>query len=91
MTTHLDSIIKEALEEILNLPTSEFNDETPLLGSFAELDSMGILTLLMKLESQLCISMNDAVLSAEMFTTYGTLYENILTLLPVLKPNKVAP
>lgn len=89
MTSELHIIIKVALAQTIGRSTGSIAEETPLLGEFPELDSIGILTLLMELESRLCICMNEADLSADMFATYGTLYKAIENLLLQSNPNMV--
>ena len=88
MQTDIDHILKNTLSQILKQKTQHFEPSTPLLGAYAELDSMGIMTLLMELESEFVINMNDMDLSAEMFETYGSLHASFSAL---LAPKNVAP
>lgn len=81
MNTDIDHILKNTLSQILKQKTQHFEPSTPLLGAYAELDSMGIMTLLMELESEFLIDMNDMELSAEMFETYGSLRTSFSALL----------
>jgi len=69
--------LKQVLASILNQSTDHFNQQTPLLGNYAELDSMGIMTLLLALESSFGINMNDIELSADTFATLGDLQHAI--------------
>lgn len=65
--------LKDILQLVLNQNTTHFTAQTPLLGHYAELDSMGIMTLLMEVESTLHIDINSIDLSVENFETFGAL------------------
>jgi len=65
--------LKDILHLVLNQDTTSFTPQTPLLGHYAELDSMGIMTLLMEVESRLYIDINSIELSVENFETFGAL------------------
>lgn len=71
MTT--TTTLKNILQRVLNQDTTNFTAQTPLLGHYAELDSMGIMTLLMDVESSLYIDINSIELSVENFETFGAL------------------
>ncbi len=68
-----ETSLKQILHLILNQDTTDFTSNTPLLGHYAELDSMGIMTLLMDIESTLNIDINNIDLAAENFETFGAL------------------
>jgi len=71
MTT--STALKDMLQLVLNQSTTHFTAQTPLLGHYAELDSMGIMTLLMEVESRLYIDINSIELNVENFETFGAL------------------
>jgi acyl carrier protein len=48
-------------------------DETPLLGSLPELDSMGVVTLITELENRLGLSIEDDEIDGSVFATFGSL------------------
>lgn len=81
MPQNLDIILKATLAKILEQTTYHFTQETPLLGIYPELDSVGIVNLLIELEARCLINMNDADLSADTFATYGALYRKVEALL----------
>jgi acyl carrier protein len=49
--------------------------DSPLLGGIPEFDSMAVVTVVTMLEDELGISVDDDELSAEVFTTVGSLTE----------------
>ncbi|GAB6054301.1 acyl carrier protein [Magnetospira thiophila] len=67
--------IRELLREVLHLGerADHLTADTPLLGALPELDSMAVATLITGLEERFDLAFDDADLSAEMFTTVGTL------------------
>ena len=70
---NLEGTLKQSLQTILNQDTANLNAASPLLGHYAELDSMGIMMLLMELESTLGIDVNNIDLTVENFETFGAL------------------
>lgn len=75
MTTDYSQRLKRILADILCLDTSCFVEQTPLLGSIPELDSVAVMNLIMELESKLDFNIQDVDLSAETFSTFGTLLQ----------------
>ncbi|MGL1955749.1 MAG: acyl carrier protein [Colwellia sp.] len=61
------------LSKIINIPAESISVSMPLIGEYAELDSMGVMTLLMEIESNFDIDINDIDLSMETFTTLRSL------------------
>ncbi|SFD09354.1 acyl carrier protein [Pseudoalteromonas denitrificans] len=74
---NLEIQLKTILKNVLNQNTNHFTLQSPLLGEYAELDSMGIMSLLMQIESDLKIDINAINLTAETFETFGSLLQNI--------------
>ena len=54
-------------------PPSYFKDDTPLIGSIPELDSMAVVGILTAIEEASGISISDDEVSADAFETLGTL------------------
>lgn len=69
----IENSLKAILSSLFNFNSSELATETPLLGHYPELDSMGIMTLLMEIESTFNINVNNIELSAENFESFGAL------------------
>lgn len=65
------NILRNALQ--LGTRADGFTAATPLLGHVAELDSMAVVGVLTAIEEHYGISVDDGDLSAEVFTTVGTL------------------
>jgi acyl carrier protein len=63
------------LDETLHLEgrTSAIVDQTPLLGSLPELDSMGVVSLLTAFEDRLGFSVDDDEIDGTVFQTFGSL------------------
>ena len=63
------------LDEALSLQGrgTQFNRETPLLGSLPEFDSMAVITVITSLEERFDITVEDDELNAEVFETVGSL------------------
>ena len=61
------------LDGTLNLGgrSSSFTDDTPLMGSIPELDSMGVVALLTALEDQFGFSVEDDEIDGSVFETFG--------------------
>ena len=69
--------IKALIGETLQIEdeAAEFDENTPLLGHIPELDSMAVVTLITALEEQYDIIVEDDEISADTFTTVGTLVQ----------------
>ncbi len=69
--------IRQLIGEILQLDDriGTLNPDTPLLGSFPELDSVTVLALIHALEEQFGVQIADDEISAEVFETLGRLHE----------------
>lgn len=70
---YLDDV-KHILIDVLALPPGvEMNEQTALLGSLPELDSMAVVNLIGALESHFGISVADDEIDAASFETLGSL------------------
>lgn len=73
--------LAESLKRILSAqlgpsyPPEYFNDDTPLLGSIPELDSMAVVGILTAVEEELGVAVDDDEISAEVFGSFGTLVD----------------
>ena len=67
--------VLRVLDDVLGLQgrSASFNRETPLLCAIPELDSMGVVSLIARLEEQFDISVDDDDIDGETFATVGTL------------------
>ncbi len=67
--------VLRVLDETLSLKgrAAAFNDDTPLLGSVPELDSMAVVTLLTALEQRFGFTVEDDEITGSTFSTVGTL------------------
>lgn len=65
--------LQNILSQIINIPCDSISSNMPLVGAYAELDSMGIMILLMEIESNFPIDINDIDLSMETFETFESL------------------
>jgi len=72
--------IKRLLNDVLQLGESanEFDQDTLLLGSIPELDSMAVVTLVTAIEDQYGFVVEDDDISAETFETLGSLTEFVV-------------
>jgi acyl carrier protein len=63
------------LDRTLNLNgrSATFGDDTALMGSVPELDSMGVVGLLTAFEDQFGFSVEDDEIDGSVFETFGTL------------------
>jgi len=63
------------LDRTLNLNgrSASFGDDTALMGSVPELDSMGVVSLLTAFEDQFGFSVEDDEIDGSVFETFGTL------------------
>lgn len=65
--------LQHILSKIINIPAESISVSMPLIGEYAELDSMGVMTLLMEIENNFDIDIDDIDLSTETFTTLSNL------------------
>jgi acyl carrier protein len=72
-TDQVISILGEVLQ--LGDRTAALGQQTPLLGSLPELDSMAVATVIAGVEDRFGIYIEDDELSASIFNTVGTLAE----------------
>ncbi len=74
-TTPIGQALRSILESAVgkrSLPKM-LNDDTPLLGSLPELDSMAVLTILTQLQEELGCEIADDEVDASLFRTFGSL------------------
>jgi acyl carrier protein len=69
------SKIKSILRDTLNLGdrAAKLTPESPLLGGLPEFDSMAVVTVVTMIEDELGVTIEDDELSADVFTTVGSL------------------
>lgn len=69
------------LDRTLNLEgrSGAFTDDTALMGSLPELDSMGVVSLLTAFEDQFGFSVEDDEIDGSVFETFGTLLSFVET------------
>ena len=74
---NVDAELKNILGEILSLGSrvDRFNDQTQLLGSLPELDSMAVVSVITTIEERFGVAIGDDEISASTFGTFGTLRE----------------
>lgn len=67
--------VLRVLDDVLGLQgrSATFGPETPLLGAIPELDSMGVVSLITRLEEQFGITVDDDDIDGETFATVGSL------------------
>lgn len=65
------SLLDEIL--VLNGRSSEFSNETPLLGAIPELDSMAVVALISSLEERFGFAIGDDEIEGTTFATVGSL------------------
>jgi acyl carrier protein len=72
---NVDVELKNILGEILSLGSraDRLVDDTPLLGSLPELDSMAVVSVITTIEERFGIVVGDDEISAETFGTFGSL------------------
>ncbi|MBV6321872.1 acyl carrier protein [Duganella violaceipulchra] len=63
----------QTLRATLGLAKIQLNQDTLLLGSVPELDSMAVVNLIVALEQQFGITVDDDEINARHFATVGTL------------------
>jgi acyl carrier protein len=71
-----DSALRESLSSTLGIAAARaarFTDETPMLGTLPELDSLAVATLLTDFEDRLDIRIDDDDVDAGTFETFGTM------------------
>jgi acyl carrier protein len=75
------------LDETLNLQrrTESFTDDTRLLGSLPELDSMGVVALLTAFETRFGFSVDDDEIDGQVFETVGTLLQFVRSKLDAMR------
>lgn len=69
--------VKKILRDTLNLGdrAEKLTADSPLLGGLPEFDSMAVVSVVTMIEDELGITIDDDELSAEIFTTVGSLAE----------------
>ncbi len=74
---NLQQEVLSVLDEVLSLGgrALQYDRETPLLGSVAELDSMAVVTLLTTLEDRFGIAVADDEVDGSTFATVGSLID----------------
>lgn len=67
--------VLRVLDDVLGLQgrSAAFRPDTPLLGAIPELDSMGVVSLITRLEEQFGITVDDDDIDGETFATVGSL------------------
>ena len=74
---NVDVELKNILGEILSLGdrANRFTDQTQLLGSLPELDSMAVVSVITTIEERFGVVVDDDEISAQTFATFGSLRE----------------
>lgn len=74
---NVDVELKNILGEILSLGdrANRFTDQTQLLGSLPELDSMAVVSVITTIEERFGVVVGDDEISAQTFATFGSLRE----------------
>ena len=72
---NVDAELKSILGEVLSLGSraDRLTDQTPLLGSLPELDSMAVVSVITTIEERFGVVVGDDEISAETFATFGSL------------------
>ena len=72
---NVDAELKSILGEILSLGdrAGRFGDQTELLGSLPELDSMAVVSVITTIEERFGVVIGDDEISAQTFATFGSL------------------
>lgn len=77
MRTNLETleIVRDVIVDTLGIKDRQrlLHAHTPLFGSLPELDSYGVLTLAMALETRFAFRIDDSEFSADVFETLGSL------------------
>ncbi|WP_340679018.1 acyl carrier protein [Paraglaciecola sp.] len=74
---NIENTLKNILSAMIHVDINDFYFDMPLLGEYPELDSMGIMLLLIEIESLINLDTNEITLSAETFATFGSLLQNL--------------
>jgi acyl carrier protein len=69
--------LKIIIADVLNIDTKCFCNSTQLLGSIPELDSMGVMMLLLALEDEFNMCINNLELTSDSFSTIASLQQFI--------------
>ena len=69
--------VKMMLDEVLHMKgrASAFEDDSPLLGSVPELDSMAVINLISAIEDRFQCAVDDDEIDGAVFATLGSLVE----------------
>jgi acyl carrier protein len=69
--------VKSMLDDVLHLEgrASKFEDDSPLLGSVPELDSMAVINLIAAIEDRFQCVVEDDEIDGAVFATLGSLIE----------------
>ena len=67
--------VLRVVDDVLGLKgrSASFTAETPLLGAIPELDSMGVVSLITRLEERFGITVDDDDIDGDTFATVGSL------------------
>jgi acyl carrier protein len=76
--------VKELLNNVLQLNgrSSKWTEETPLLGSVPELDSMAVASIITAIEEEFGVAIADDEIDADVFSTVGSLTRFVEQKLP---------
>jgi acyl carrier protein len=69
--------LQHILSKIINIPAKSISASMLLIGEYAELDSMGVMTVLMEIERNFDFDINDMDLSTETFETLASLQYSV--------------
>ena len=69
------SVLRDALG--LGGRADRLGPDSPVLGGIPEFDSMAVVTVVALIEERLCVSIDDDDLTADVFSTVGTLADFI--------------
>jgi acyl carrier protein len=71
----MNKFAKDLLQEALHLDRElvSFGNSTPLLGNLAELDSIGVVNVIILIEEHLGCVIEDDEINSEVFETFGSL------------------
>mgnify|MGYP001034636602 FL=1 len=69
--------VKLLLNDVLNLNgrATSFEEDTPLLGSIPELDSMAVISLISAIEERFQCAVEDDEIDGAVFATFGSLVQ----------------
>lgn len=69
--------VKLLLNDVLNLNgrAASFDEDTPLLGSIPELDSMAVISLISAIEERFQCAVEDDEIDGAVFATFGSLVQ----------------